>query len=564
MVQSGIRNEAFGNQIIGFLTKDEAKKISASQDVASLYEWFEDDPIKSHLGMIDAWNAQGEIKYPLIHELLKNKQVIEANGSFTFDTPVYKDTGMYVEVDTSNQLNAGIDGSYFKIALNKKLSKGDVITFDPDFGEDARVVDDEEILQKGTAFWHTVQLVSNDPMAVFPAEKLRKGIQFFKITHKMDEYGTSFSQFDFSDSMSYMRSEFTLGSFTGVEAWMTGKADKKAFAGGAINAQKFLDRLQKEALAYKGEYVVIADAMVKDGNGNLQLKNAKLGSILQWLVFRELEKLTIQGLLYSKGGTVKTSNGVVHINEGLIPQLRRGFRIQYGRPGGITKADIKKAVDYVYSINPYKANEERKVKFICGTGAYDNVMEIFKDELNPQLEKLSLLTGTQMLLPKSPITGTSLTGLGLDPVLFTNVYLAGIGKVEIVKDASLDYQPMVDRFSRGMHDNGKAHTTYTMLIWDVTNPEYSNNMDFPQNTKLVEGGDNGANIFLVKPYGNHIYFGRELGRYDSRIMSAQEIVNSRKEIGEGYWAWNQLDIWVKEPMRVVMIELDPKARKGFN
>lgn len=559
MIQKGIPNTTRGNQVISFIKKDEAKRLTAAQDVASLSEWFEEDPLGAHLGMVTEWNRRGHVKFPLIQDMLSNKQVIECNGRFTYDTPIYKDTGIYIENDLSSQLYAGVDGSTFLVALNKKFSKGDILTYDAEFGEQFIVTEDEEIKQKGTAFYHTVKLVTNDPMATFPVEYLKKGVQYFKITHGMDEFGTSFSQFDFSDSMSYMRSEFELGSMKGVEIWFTGKADKKTFKGGAVEAKNFIERLTKEAEQYKADFVVIADAAV---DGTSKPKNLRLASILEWLMFRELEKLTVQALLYQRGGTVKDGNGVVKLNEGLVHQFRRGFRIQYGRPGGITKQDIQKAANYVYSINPYMDVEQRKLKFICGSKAFDNVLEIFSDEVNPQLERIGNLLGNQYLLPKPIITGTSNTDLTLMPIRFTNVYLKGIGQVEIIKDPSLDFQPMVDRYAKGMHEGGASHMTYSMMIWDVTSREYSNNMDFPKGTTLVENGDSGANIFLVKPYGSHVYSGKELGRYSSE--SAKDIVSSRKEIGQGYWSWAQLDVWVKDPMKIVMIELDPKARKGFN
>jgi hypothetical protein len=84
----------------------------------------------------------------------------------------------------------------------------------------------------------------------------------------------------------------------------------------------------------------------------------------------------------------------------------------------------------------------------------------------------------------------------------------------------------------------------------------------PKGATLIEGGNAGANVNLVKPQGEMLYWGSTNGRYDYR--KAGDIMSSMKQIGQDYWAFSIMSVWIKDITRFVTIELDPAARKGFN
>ena len=354
-----------------------------------------------------------------------------------------------------------------------------------------------------------------------------------------------------------MKCEFTLGNLRGVEAYVTGMADKKSFSGAAMASKEYLGKLQKEA-EKMGELAVIMDVDSKTGKSIPS--TARIGATMQYLVFRELDRLTGQSLLFQRPGTFRDENGVVRLNEGLWHQLRRGKIIKYARPGGITKKHIKEAVEYVFRGNPYKRYEERRVKFKCGLEALYNVLEIFSDEVNHQLSRLPQFMGSDRNIP-NPISGQDLKELKMDYVRFTEVYLPQIGHVKLEHDPNLDYHMLQDRFASGFHGNGRAHTTYSMVIWDAEDQEYSNNAELPKGAKVIDGGNEDANIYLVKPEGEIMYWGTSYGRYD--INRASDIVSSHKQIGQEFWAWNSCAIWVRDVTKFVMIELNEGARKGF-
>jgi hypothetical protein len=564
VTQKGVPMQRQGDQVIGFLNSTQVKSIQGYQDMASLNSWYHQDPLNNHLGLMQFWGNQDRTTVPIYGELMKNKSIIEVDGfegSFSYDIPIEEAKGCITEVDLSAQQFPGVDGSPFEIGLDREYTKGDILTYDPEFGEQVIVTDDANVRMEGTAFIHTVALITNDKLRYFPSHQLAKGISYYKLSHAGGEYTTEFSHVEFPDTVGHMTCEFKLGGIRGAQAYVTGFADKKTknFSGAAASSQQFLDKISQEADA-KGEFVFVTN--IDKSTGKPNMKNASIGTTMEYLVMKELEKMTAQSLLFQKAGTVNDGNGSFRINEGLWHQLRRGKRILYGRPGGITRSKIKEAAEYVFRSNPTLDYRERRIKFKCGTRAYDNVLEIFSEEVNAQLDRLSAFLGTDRQLPKSPISGTSLTELKLEEVRFTEVFLPGIGTVELEKDESLDYSVMSDRFSTGSHGDGMAHTTYSMVIWDASNQGYSNNKNLPKGTKLVEGGNSNSNIFIVKPKGEMTYWGRENGRYD--IDKAGGIVSSSKYIGTEFWAFNSSSIWVKDLTKFVMIELNPAARLGFN
>lgn len=549
-----------GDQVIKFTSAKEVKSIQGFQDLPSMEAWYKEDPVKNHLGMQKFFGQQTVTPSGIFPELLSTGAVLEVNGlngTFTYDVPMVETYRIETTRDLSSQVKPGLDGSPFKLALNREFTTGDILTADAEFGQQVMVTS-EPVEMDGDTFIHTVKLVSQDKTEYFLNSELRKGIQWFKLNHAiLGEYGTNYSHPDMPNTVGYMKCEFTLGNLRGVEAYVTGAADKKSFSGAAVSSKEYLNKLQREA-DKMGELAVIMDVDSKTGKS--LPKTARIGATMQYLVFRELDRLTGQSLLFQRPGTFRDNNGVVRLNEGLWHQLRRGKIIKYARPGGITKKHIKEAVEYVFRGNPYKKYEDRRVKFKCGLEALNNVLEIFSDEVNAQLSRLPQFMGSDRNIP-NPISGSNLKELKMDFVRFTEIYLPQIGYVKLEHDPNLDYHIMQDRLSAGFHGNGRAHTTYSMVIWDAEDQEYSNNAELPKGAEVMEGGNKDANIYLVKPEGDMMYWGTSYGRYN--MNTASDIVSSHKQIGQEFWAWNSCAIWVRDVTKFVMIELNEGARKGF-
>ena len=166
------------------------------------------------------------------------------------------------------------------------------------------------------------------------------------------------------------------------------------------------------------------------------------------------------------------------------------------------------------------------------------------------------------MLPKSPVSGTSLTELTMGAIRFTSVFIQGLGNVSIKHDPSLDNYPLADRFQKGFHQGGLAHTAFSLVVWDVADQMYSNNKQLPAGAKLVEGGDASSNIYIVKPEGAMTYWGSENGRYDN--LTSSDIVSSSKYQVQSFWIFSLCAAWVKDLSRYCIIELQRDARKGLS
>lgn len=561
-----IRN---GNQAIAFMKGQEVSKyFQGYMDNASLRTWYEEDPVNNHLGLMSFWNQQDRVKKPmgLFEELLSTKSVIEVNGQegrFTYEVPVEMKAGIYTEADMSTQNLPGIDGSIFYITLNKEFAPNTVLTYDDFDGQQIIVSEDEDVLPTGSGYKHPVTLFSQNKAAYFDASKLGRGIEYFEVSQGVSEFGTKFAQLQMPDLPGSQKFEFRLGSAMGVESYVTAKAASASLADGVTSSRTkdYINNLKSEMdrNGY-GEYAVRMDIAP---DGRPMPNTANIGLTLEYLTEKYLHKLMGTKLMFQNAGEIRTSNGVLRFNEGLWKQARRGRIIEYGRPGGITRQHIREAVEYVFSKNPDMQFENRRVKFKCGYEAFYNVIDIFEKEVNAQVGNLAALLGADRVLSKNPVSGQDLKNLKLEAVRFTDVYIPQIGQVEIEHDPSLDWGMRGDRYERGMHAHGKAHTTHSMVIWDVTDQSYSNNQsELPNGTQLVDGGNAGANIFLVKPEGALIHSGRSTGRYDSRRSS--DIMAANKYMGEEYFAWTAgIDVWMQDPSKIVMIELKRSARKGF-
>lgn len=568
VTQSPLKMIHNGDMIVNFKSKKEVQSINGYQDMTAMSVWYEQDPDKYNLGMIKLWGQQAITSYPMYAALMEKKAMIEVNGddgTFTYEYAV-KDSGkcMTIKDYSTKYPNAGVDSSIFRIALNKRYAPGVILSTDLMFAEQIIVVDEEEIRQIPGGWDMPVKLTSNDRSASYDPSLLVSGLQYFKVSHAMfGEYATNYENVDLVDTPTTVKCMFQLGSASGAEAFVTGKSDRKSFSGASSTTKEYLDTLSQE-VNDRGDFAVMSDLANLDSKGAPKsLRNLRIGTTMQLLVHREHQKSVSTGLLFQKAGTVSGTNGITKITEGFWHQIRRGKLIQYGRPMGITRAHIKELVEYVFRGNPLPAIE-REVELACGQYALENMREIFSKEIDAQMKQVAPFIGSQSIgkLSEKLVTGDSLTELAMSPMRFTKVHIEGIGQLRIKEDVSLNHYPGADRFSKGFHSNGLAHTAYSIVVWDCSDQKFSNNKKLPEGTKLVDGGDSSSNMFIVKPENGMTYWGSENGRYHDSMSSA--IVSSNKFQMQSYWIYSICSGWVKDASKYAIIELDPKVRNGFN
>lgn len=566
--QQGMPEFISGDKVIHFDRAKNVSKFAGYADFATVQNWLEEDPMKNHLGLIELFGQGSYTEYGIMPELLKKRATIEvgSNRRFTYDVAVYNEQECQTVRDNSNQTFPGIGGSTFKITLSEPFQPGDKLTYDVFFG-DQIIVTEDGYEQVAEGFEHIVKLVDTDPEAYYPASQLDAGITYVKIGHSiMGEFGTNYSSIKLPSTSSKVRCEFQLGNETGVETFLTSKAADVPLSGAGLKSKDFIDRLMEE-VDRVGEMAVIFDYQQTANGRKVNTKNGRLASTLEMLTRRELDKMTAMQLMWQKAGRYKdAAGGDTIINEGLWRQLRRGKIIKYARPYGMTQAHISDAVEYLYRNNPLEI-EKREIMFEVGTEMEKNFLEIFRDEVNNQIQRLAAfgggtLLGDNMQLPEKVISGDSLDNLTMKTVMFKGVFLPGIGNVRVKRNIALDYMAHTDRFSQGFHPYGKSHTTYSAIIWDARDQKYSNNLTLPEGAKLVDGGSAKESIYLVKPEGSMSYSGYTNGRWSPNTSS--DIAAAVKQRRTDFWIWNSVGIFVPDPTRFVMIELDNSSRRGIS
>jgi hypothetical protein len=552
-----------GDYVVGFTNVKELKTLGWMDSAkVSTYLMDEKDSHRKHLGLINLFATSHKQSMPFLKDLFSNAAVLEvAEGqSITYDLPVDRtEVKCYTAEDTSAEVDfPGIDGGVFALVLSNEFTKGDILGYDPVYGQQVMVSTEHEVEQVAENFRHYVTLQTNDKKKYFPKEKLKAGIEYVKISHKLNEFGTDYSSLTLSKGASgTITNEFLLADPRGIETFITGKASRMKSAGltSFTNDQAAKINGQIEALGGKNMMFYAK----KDSNTG-KLLPGLIGSTLEYLAMMELSQMETNELLFARAATVSDANGVKRVNEGVWHQIRRGKLIKYSRQGGITLDHIYEAASYIYQGSQIPVGQ-RIVKFKAGWLAHQNMLQLFREHAMLQLNGLStVMLGQNGQLPGTVFTG-EMDNLAMKNVAITSVQFPNVGTVTVEHDPSLDYLPSTDRYSAGFYSDGYAHTSNSLIIWDVTNPEYSN-LNKVKNADLVAGGSKQANIYYVKPEGaSHITYGYEQGRMANE-QGGSNVQSSLKQMGKSFWAYSQSSALVLDTTRYVTIELQEKGR-GF-
>lgn len=552
-----------GDYVVGFTNVKELKSMGWMDSAkVSTYLMGEDGAShRKHLGLIDLFATSHKKPMPFLRDLFKDSAVLEVEEgqSITYDLPVDRtEVKCYTAEDTSEEYDfPGIDGGVFKIVLSQEFTKGDILTYDPIYGEQVMVSAEHDVEQVGENYLHYITMQTNDRTKYFPKEYLKAGREWIKLTNKIAEFDTAFSSLSLvKDPAGTITNEFILSEPRGIETFVTGKAGRMKAPGLTGFANGISDKIEKQLEALGGKNMMFyAKKDSKTGN----LTPGLVGTTLEYLALMELAMMETNELLFAKAATTNTSNGVKRVNEGVWHQIRRGKLIKYAKPGAITIDHLYEAVSYLFQNSDIPVNE-RFVKFKAGHMAYQNMLHLFRQHAVSQLNGLPAgMLGQDGQLPSKVFSG-SLDKLSMASVAITEVMFPGIGKVLVEHDPSLDFLPSTDRFSTGMYGEGFAHTTNSLVIWDATNPEYSNVSKKIGNASLVEGGKKNANIYYIKPAGQpHVTYGYEQGR-TADGSQYQNVQSSMKQMGRSFWAYSQSSALVLDTTRYVTIELQEKGR----
>lgn len=537
-----------GHEIIAsFGSQDIAKYFSGAVDKSTLDAWISSSPEK-HLKFRRYYqNLTKEAPGGIYDKMLENRAFIETEtGTFSFEYPVDNYSSLMTTDDWSHQTSAGHGGDIAYIELNRELQEGTTVT--PYVESPYSIMIDGDAVPTGTGFLHTFKVVGTDFDSI-PANFLRPNEEWVIVSHGVGEFGTKFATPLIGDAPSHVKAQFSLGSVTGVEATLTDDANRGAIEG--IHGRELNDRLENFKRSNNlGDFLARLDLKVGENGEKPIADSANLGTTLESMVHATLDQMLARRILYQRAGKVKTMNGVVVFNDGILPQLQRAFTISYGRHIGIEHLAI--ASDHLYSELPDIPKDQRELTIDAAEQAYNNLLVTFEKYLMLTMERNAALLGAERVV-EGIVTG-SIKDLVVDTPRVTTINVPTVGKVTLRLDTSLGREFTGNRGARGFRSTNRGESSYYAIVSRTSNHR-TIEAELPSGVTLAEGADVSSTAFIVKRPGPLVTYGTIQGRMglNRDYIQGGGVVASYKERSMQFWAYGTADVFIPFPQDMVLL-----------
>lgn len=517
-------------------------------DSNHIYQALGQQAFIDNLGLVTPFNQYGLVNTPILNLINVKKSALyldNVEGKFRFQMP-YK-RGLPYVVDTfytSTIERPGLDGARFIIKLSEPYTNGDVISTDLR-NSPSLVVTEEEVVYEQDGWLHTVEVASQNRKNTYYSKRwLKPGSQFIKIDHAIDEYSSQGSSVT-SQRLGWLEMEANLGSGERkVEHWITLQ--------GAIMALAADDKLKSKI---NGQYDLTSLGSIlaffnRDKKGkNIPGSGSWLATI-DAMVLAELMAMQEMSFMWGKGGEVRVSGRkTVKLGLGIYEQLRTGNRITYSR-GRLNLDLIDAAIANLYRGTGIPV-EDRRTTLEVGSGFLTEISKLI------QLEATSKNIG---------IVNTDQLGIisGKDPMnltfgfRFTSLRFPNAGLVEFRLNQAFDTE-------YGLRNTDRLYGefpdySYSAAILDVTDARASNSAKKFEKNEIRNATDfnKESNFYLVKPRAaSEDYWGYIAGSVSPYGLSRTKgALHASNRPGYGMFAYNFGNVWVKDPSRTLLIEID--------
>lgn len=516
-------------------------------DTNHLYNALGQNAFIDHLGLVTPFNQYGLVNTPILDFLNLKKSTLyldNIEGKFRFSQP-YK-RGLPYVVDTfytETIQRPGFDKSKFILKLSEAYTNGDVLTTDLR-NAPSLVVTEEEVVYEQDGWLHTVMVASQNSKHTYcPKKWLRPGAQYAKIDHAIGEFSEQGSSIS-SQRLGWLELEANLGSGEKkVEHWITMHAAILAMAAG----DKLKDKINNYDLNKMDAVLNFYNRRSKD--------NSIVKGSLAWLptidamVISELFNMQEMSFMWGKGGEVSVSGRKsIKLGLGLHEQLRSGNRLPY--PKGKLNLDL---IDSAVS-NLYRGTgipiEKRETTFDVGSGFMNEISKLL--ELRIVSKTPGVINTDQLgLISGSPM---NLTG----GYRFTSWRFPNAGLVKFRLNPALDNEYGL-RNTDDLYGEFPLHS-YSAMILDVTDSRSTNSAQKFKESEIRNGTEfnSDSNVYLVKPRAaSDDYWGYIAGTVSPfGLEKTKGGLHSSSRPGYGIFAYNFGNIWVKDPSRSLLIEVE--------
>ena len=519
----------------GIFLRDTQYNASSHLDSYHLVNMLKDaEPMD--LGPVDIWAMAQKVEMPLYQmSSFGGKNVImvdNARGEYKWQTPVSQDLP-YIVCNVEDGDNLGIDGTTFKVKLNKReFGHGDIITYDKYNGTELYITADD-ILPVGDGFIYTVQLVNNDSQKFFDTRFLAEGTKYFRKGSARGEYGERFSDIitgaGFREFYNYVG-----GAEAHVHYSISSRADMMIKGGmnadGTVPVTEIWRNFDKNS---DNPSVSSLEQMVQT-MGKSYVKSAMENGTLSRTFLTNLEAAHLSKiasdmetyLMWGHGGRVRQDGpDDIRLSVGLWKQLDNSFKKVYNKSG--FSLDLFKAELYNFYQGRVELNgpdPQRQLIVQTGIGGMKMVNEAIKREA----------VGSGLVINASDVG--AITGKGMDlnfGFAYTSYVIPFLANVKFVLNPAFDNlhtnnveNPIID---------GHPLSSYSFVIFDITDT----------------GNDN---IFLLKlDWDNQLKWWYQNGTMDY-MGKSQGFTSSGQFNGyRVYMSQTMPAIWVKDPTKVLKI-----------
>lgn len=491
------------------------------------------------LGPVDIWAMAQKVEMPLYQmSSFGGKNVImvdNARGEYKWQTPVSQELPYIIEdIEPANRTK-GVDGTTFKIKLNKReFGHGDIITYDKMNGLELYITADD-ILPTGDGFIYTVQLVNSNNFQFLDNKFLASQTRFFRKGSARGEYGERFSDIQtragFREFYNYVG-----GSEAHVHYSISSRADLMIKGGlnadGTVPVTEIWRNFDKTLDPSITKIEDIASKMGKDYLKRAVSNGTLSRTFLTTMEAAHLTKIATDMetyLMWGLGGRIKQDGpDDIRMSVGLWKQLDNSFKRVYNKSGfslEMFRAELYNF--YAGRIEFQGPDPKRKLVVQTGMGGMRMVNEAIKREA----------ANSGLVIQAASNNGIgAIQGQGMNlgyGYAYTSYVIPFLANVEFVLNPAFDNlhtndieNPQIDGFPL---------SSYSYIIFDVTD----NTQD---------------NIFLLKlSCDNQLKWWYQNGTMD--YMGRTQGFNSNGQFNgyRVYMTQTMPAIWVKDPTKVLKI-----------
>ena len=489
------------------------------------------------MGPVDLWAMAQKVEMPLYQMASfggKNTITVDnARGEYKWQVPVAQDLPYIIEdIEAANE-RKGIDGTTFKIKLNKRaFGHGDIITYDKYNGAELYITA-EDILPAGDGFIYTVQLVNNDSLKFLDNKYLASGTKIFRKGSARGEYGERFS--DMGDVSTGYREFYNYvgGAEAHVHYSISSRADMMMKGGMRADGTVPVTEIWRNLDNNMDPSITSLEDMVSKMGKDAVKRSMENGTLSRTFVtnleaahLSKIAKDIETYLMWGHGGRIKQDGpDDMRLSVGLWKQLDNSFKRVYNKSGfslDMFKAELMNF--YQGRVELAGPDPQRQIIVQTGLGGMKLVNEAIKAEAN----------ASGLLVRATDIGAVSGTNMDLNfGFAYTSYVIPFLANVKFVLNPAFDNlhtndieNPLVD---------GHPLSSYSFVVFDVT-----------------ENGND--NIYLLKlSWDNQLKWWYQNGTMDYMGRS-QGFQSSGQFNGYRVFMTQTMPaIWVKDATKVLKI-----------